>query len=154
MDLSSFLNTALAIIAIATLAGLGLQRGDRTALKEQLAEAREEIRAIRESRAEEQKEHAAEQTRAHTTIAEMKSDYDTRIATMKAEADTKIATLTADLDALSRTVTARDELKVVGQNLIVMSEALTKHHTEAAAHWLKDEALWAQLVDWMETRDA
>lgn len=43
IDFGSVLNAALSIVAIATLAGLGLMRGTVTNLRENLADARAEI---------------------------------------------------------------------------------------------------------------
>lgn len=52
MDIGNFLTTALAVVSIATLAGLGLMRGTVTNLREQLADTRASNAELRQERTE------------------------------------------------------------------------------------------------------
>lgn len=52
MDLQGFLNTALAIISLATLAGLGLMRGTVTGLRESNGDLRDRVGDLEKERAE------------------------------------------------------------------------------------------------------
>lgn len=139
MDLPNLLSTALAVVSIATLAGLGLLRGTVTNLREQLRDAREETSAIRESRAEEQQAASKAQVEANILIAQMKSDYDRQIAELKSDSASKIAQLTADLNALKRVVTGEVHWVALGQTL-------DAHHAEAMRHWATEERLWADVL--------
>lgn len=73
-DFSGLLNTALTIVAIATLAGLGLLRGTVTNLREQLADERAARAADRQQRADDERESALFKTNAETRIASLESD--------------------------------------------------------------------------------
>lgn len=139
MDFPNLLSTGLAVVSIATLAGLGLLRGTVTNLREQLRDARDETAAIRESRAEEQREYAKAQVEANTLIAQMKSDYDTAIAALKSDSDSKVAQLTADLNALKRVVTGEVHWVALGQQL-------EEHHAEAMEHWQREEEAWGDVL--------
>ena len=55
MDLGNLLSTGLAIVSIATLAGLGLLRGTVTNLREQLRDERDSNSSLRTSRDEDRK---------------------------------------------------------------------------------------------------
>lgn len=52
MQFNDFLSAALGIVSIATLAGLGFMRGTVTNLREQLADSRNQIKDLKESRIE------------------------------------------------------------------------------------------------------
>lgn len=58
MDLGTLLSTALAVVALATAAGLGLMRGTVTNLREQLADTRASNAEMRQERAEDRAEIA------------------------------------------------------------------------------------------------
>lgn len=74
-DLGGVLTTALSIVSLATLAGLGLLRGTVINLREQLKDARDEVAALRGSRVDDQ-----------TKIAQLTADHDalTRVVTGEA----------------------------------------------------------------------
>lgn len=71
-DLGGLLSTALAIVAIATLAGLGLLRGTVTNLREQLKDEREARAADRQQKADDDIENA--KYRADTTAQLARQD--------------------------------------------------------------------------------
>lgn len=75
MDFNNWLAAALGIVSIATLAGLGFMRGTVINLREQLADARGETKALKESRDE-----------ANRQIATLKTDLAalTRVVTGEA----------------------------------------------------------------------
>lgn len=90
-SLGGLLETALAIISIATLAGLGLMRGDTIRLRENLKDAREEI-----------------------------SDKDRRLTEAEAQIDkqaTQIRGQAHDLEALGRVVTGEAHWIAIGEKL-------------------------------------
>jgi chromosome segregation ATPase len=91
VDFSSLLSTALSIVAVATLAGLGLLRGTVTTLRENLRDARDEIND--------------KERRLNEALSRL------------AEAETKIKTQASDLDALARVVTGEAHWVALGQRL-------------------------------------
>lgn len=111
-DLGGLLSTALAIVAIATLAGLGLLRGTVTNLREQLRDERDARAADRQQRADDEVDHAK----------------------FKAETETRIAQLEADNSALQRVVTGEvhwvaisDRLEDAIKLLTAIKNALMKN---------------------------
>jgi hypothetical protein len=85
-DLGGLLSTALAIVAIATLAGLGLLRGTVTNLREQLRDEREARAADRQQKADDDIEHA-----------QFKADTEAKIAKLEAELQTWRAAVTGEV---------------------------------------------------------
>ncbi len=102
-DLGGLLSTALAIVAIATLAGLGLLRGTVTNLREQLKDEREARESDRRQRADDEIEHAK----------------------FKADAEARIATLEADIAAYKRLVTGETHWTAIEQRIEDMITMLT-----------------------------
>ena len=102
-DLGELLSTALAIVTIATLAGLGLLRGTVTNLREQLKDERDARAADRQQRADDEIDHAK----------------------YKAETDARIATLEADNAAYKRLVTGETHWTAIEQRVEDMIAMLT-----------------------------
>jgi hypothetical protein len=94
-DLGGLLSTALAIVSIATLAGLGLMRGTVTNLREQLRDERDARAADRAQKADDEADHLK----------------------FKAESETRIAQLESDNAALQRVVTGEVHWVALGQRL-------------------------------------
>jgi hypothetical protein len=113
VDFSALLSTALSIMAIASLAGLGLTRGRILNLQESLKEARADTEAIRASRADEREERAREKLEE---------------AAARADLEARVVQLAADLDTLGRTVTGE-------AHLVAILQSQEEHHVNAVAHW-------------------
>lgn len=94
-DVGSFLSTALGIVTIATLAGLGLLRGTVTNLREQLKDERE-------ARASDRQDHA---------------DAEIKHAQFKADTEARIAQLEADNAAYQRVITGEVHWVAIGERL-------------------------------------
>ncbi|HUR54930.1 MAG TPA: hypothetical protein VMZ71_12430, partial [Gemmataceae bacterium] len=75
INLEALLSTALGVVAIATLAGFGLTRGQVTTLRESLRDAREETAAIRQSRADEREEATREKTETERLRLQAETAY-------------------------------------------------------------------------------
>lgn len=73
-DLGGLLSAALAIVSIATLAGLGLLRGTVTNLREQLRDEREARASDRAQRDDDERENLKFRTEAQTRIAQLEAD--------------------------------------------------------------------------------
>lgn len=67
MDLWEVLSAAAVIVSLASFAGLGLQRGVVTSLREQLGDARDQIKDLKEKNSDNQKV-MAEQAHAIATL--------------------------------------------------------------------------------------
>jgi len=121
--LGATLNAALAVVAIATLAGLGLMRGTVTGLRENLSEARAEIgdkeRRLKDAEAEIIKLKAQTRSQAHdldavgrlvrgesywTELGDKLDIHHTEAKTHWAEDERLLARILADLDALDALV--------------------------------------------------
>lgn len=138
MDISGLLSTALAILSVATLAGLGLTRGQITSLREQLADSRAETAAIRTSRAEEQAEHEKERKdEKHRRELDQAAHDAERHAF-----EVKIDGLTSDLESLRRVVTGEVHWQTI-------SDLLESHHQEAKAYWTRTEEREEKMLDEM-----
>lgn len=135
MEISSLLSTSLAILSLATLAGLGLTRGQITSLREQLSDSRAETAAIRISRSEELAERNLERAEDIRTRTE---DRALR-ALERAKFETDIATLTSEVTALRRVVTGEVQWSSI-------SEMLEKHHEDSIEHWTKTENGISELI--------
>lgn len=106
MDVGSLVSTALSILSIATLAGLGLLRGTVVNLREQLKDARDEIADLERRRERE----TTERTEQAATDA------------------TQIARLEAGIATLTSTVTGEI-------HWVALGEQLEQHHSAAEVHW-------------------
>jgi hypothetical protein len=95
------LTTALSVLSLATLAGLGLLRGTVVNLREQLKDSREETAALRATRADDQAE--------------------------RAEDHAKIARLSADLEAVGRVARGEAHWVAIGHQLEEHHEKATVH---------------------------
>lgn len=116
-DLGGLLSTALAIVSIATLAGLGLLRGTVTNLREQLRDEREARAADRAQKVDDEAEHVKE-----------RAEWTAKTATK----DARIAELEADNAALGRVVTGEVHLVSLSQrleDLIALVTALKEYVT-------------------------
>ena len=124
-SLGSFLQVALTVLTLASLAGLGLMRGTVTNLRENLNDARAEI---------------ADKDRRH---AEDSADKDERIRDAEAEIirlKAQVNSQAHDLEAVGRLVRGESYWDELG-------EKLDKHHSEAVTHWQHDEDLLTQILD-------
>jgi chromosomal replication initiation ATPase DnaA len=126
--LGSLLTTGLAILSIATLAGLGLTRGLVINLRESLADARAEI-ADKDRRASE----------AQAESDRRLGDAEAEIAKVKAQN----AVQANDLIALGRVVTGEAHWVAIGHKL-------DEHHDEAKIHWANDEETMRKMLTALE----
>lgn len=110
-DYNSLINTALAIFAIASLAGAGIQRGKIKQLREDVADADRRIDALKEEREEDK----------------------AKISTLTAE----VVTLTTDLDALARVVTGEAHL-VALQDMLLSHDKLVQEKWKFFTEVLQD----------------
>jgi hypothetical protein len=123
-SLGSFLQVALTVLTLASLAGLGLMRGTVTNLRETLRDAREEV---------------ADKDRRYTADL---ADKDRRLTEAEAEIirlRAKINSQAKDIDAYGRLVRGETYWSELG-------EKLDSHHGEAKIHWSEDERLLKQII--------
>lgn len=124
-DFGKLLTLALALLALATAAGFGLQRGRISSLRDQLSDSDKEIERI-----DRRREAAESELEAH-----------------KVRSDAKIAQLETDLAALSRVVTGEAHWVAIGHKL-------DEHHEQAETHWARDEQLLEEIRDRLPARSA
>lgn len=122
-DLGKLLTIGLAILAIATAAGFGLQRGRIGQLQDRLTDSDKEVER------QDRRREAAEQ----------------ELETYKTKANSEIAQLKTDLAALARVVTGEAHWIAIGDKLDI-------HHKEAETHWARAEGLAEEIRDRLPER--
>jgi chromosome segregation ATPase len=132
MEHLGWLNTVLIVLALATAAGFGLQRGDRGNLKEQLEEFRAEV-ADKDRR-------LADKDRSLTEKDRLLEDAAAEIERQQRDAEVKAESLRRDMEALARMVTGE-------AHLVALEQKLDEHHEAAATHWQFNDQLLAEIRD-------
>lgn len=94
-DIAGFIQLALGVIAIASIAAAALGIGTIKLLRERLADADAEVQRVKDSRAEDLAEHLK----------------------YRAEAEAELVEARSDRDALRRTVTGEVHLVALGERL-------------------------------------
>ena len=119
--MGDMLNTALAVVAIATLAGLGLMRGTVTGLRENLKDCREE----------------AAETRRKLEVAEAEnSRLQSDLAALS-----RVVTGEAHITALGQ------EVSEVGTQVANVGDRIDTHHTAAEGFWSTVRNLLTEIRD-------
>lgn len=120
---SGLVTSALGIITLATFAGLGLGLGRIKDLRSQLSEDREQVRALREDRAD-LKERLAEQL---VLITKQAGDIEVLQGVVTREVEWKVLT---------------DQVSDQTEHLDAQTRTLNEHHKEARAYWEKSHDRW------------
>lgn len=123
-SLGNFLQTALVVLSLASLAGYGVTRARVVDLREQLDDARKEI-------ADKDRRHSEENTASNQRI----SDAEAEIIRLNA----KVNSQAHDLEATGRLIRGESYWLELG-------EKLDGHHTAAEQHWSTDEATLQQIL--------
>jgi hypothetical protein len=105
-ELGELLSAALAIVTIATLAGLGLMRGTVTNLRELLSDERAASAAAKAKRIEEDAEHVKYKAEAEAQIEQLRQDHSALARVVTGEAH-----LVAILDLLEEAIRLLTEMK-------------------------------------------
>lgn len=120
-SLGSFLEAALTVLTLASLAGLGLMRGTVTNLRETLKDARGDI---------------ADGDRRHGETTKELQAAQNEIVRLRAQVNSQAK----DLEAVGRLVRGESYWMELG-------EKLDMHHAEAKTHWSEDERLLKAIIE-------
>jgi hypothetical protein len=124
-DLQKLLTIALAVLAIATAAGFGLQRG-------RIGQQEKRIETLQGQLADSDAELERQDRRRERAEKELEA--------YKANANAEVGQLKTDLAALARVVTGEAHWIAIGEKLDI-------HHDQAEAHWIRAEQIAEEIRD-------
>lgn len=152
-DIQSYLTTALGILSLTTLAGLGFLRGTVLNLREQVSDARNDAKTFKEARDEARAERAREQAEA----AEDRLKLTQHVTECQAEIEVLRRTVTGEV----HWVALGEQLEQVARQLSDLSTHLTTHagaldrlQASAADHWKAEIEALVQIRQTQIEREA
>lgn len=120
-DLGEFLNTAVAVVAIATLAGLGFLQGKQKRLRQDLTD----------------EEHR------HQKTLDREAEANAKVLALTAT----VQQHAAKIETLEQQVSAKAEWELVISRLEVLGQALMDHNEAVREHWSTEEALLREALE-------